>query len=464
VVALTPMPRLPLGSPTGLMLCVTAASLLVGCTQFAEVLTRRTQPQDERDAAASPQPTDDATTTEDTRSLTTSDATSTSVSNDDSTSGDTSHGETSAPEPEPLPVPALALGSGYNTTCLLVNTDSSRLACIGDHGLQRTRRREGNRGLDAFVAVAGGEKHMCVLSSRGHVSCWGDNSRGQLGSNGPQSSDELRSVNLPEPAHSLISGAAHTCVISHSQKLFCWGANDEGQLGLAKPDAGASTSETQPTPVLVDDGPWTSVGAGQAHTCGVKTDGSVWCWGRNAELQVAEVEEPRVNSPRRVNTDHSWSSVVAGQTHTCALRQDGSMWCWGSDTADNSGYPLGHDAGATLSTPTRLGDKRWKALFTRAFHSCALSNDDELACWGRNAEGQLGAGDTDLRRKPEVVLRGLTAVTLGLYHTCALLDNDIRCAGSNVYTQLGLPPGDRYVAFTSLLEEWLRFVETRSGQ
>lgn len=447
--------------PAGLTLWAVLMSVLVGCTQFAEVLTRRTHGQAEPDAAAPAQSTDELTTTEDSHSVDASDATSTSPSNASTTSVEDTHSDVT-PEPEPLPVPALAIGSGYNTTCLLVNTEASRLACIGDYGLQRTRRDD-NRGVDAFVAVAGGEKHMCVLSSRGGVWCWGDNSRGQLGSDG-QSTDDLRPVALPEPAQSLVSGAAHACVISHSQKLFCWGANDEGQLGVGTSDGGVSTFEPQPSPVLVDAGPWTSIGAGTSHSCGVKTDGSVWCWGRNAERQVGDVDDQRLNAPRRVNTDHSWSSVVAGQTHSCALRQDGSMWCWGSDTTDTSGYPLGHDSGWTLPTPSRLGDKRWKASFTRAFHSCAVSNDDELACWGRNEEGQLGAGDTDLRREPTFVLRGLTAVTLGLHHTCVLTGNDIRCAGSNVFTQLGLPPGDRYVEFTSLLEEWLRFFETRSDQ
>lgn len=461
----SPRTRLTQKPTSRLTLCAASVGVFVGCTQFAEVLTRRNLAQDEPDAAIAAPSTDELTTADDSRSPGTSDGTSTNPSNDpSSTSGETRSGETSDAEPEPLPVPALAIGSGYNTTCLLVNTDASRLACIGDYGLQQTRRRDGNRGLDAFVAVAGGEKHMCVLSSRGRVACWGDNSQGQLGSEGPEASDELLSVALPEPARSLISGATHACVITHSQKLYCWGANHEGQLGLGDPNGGESTSEVQAAPRLVNDGPWTSVGAGQSHTCGVKTDGSVWCWGRNAERQVGDVDEQRLNAPRRVNTDHSWSTVVAGQTHSCALRQDGTMWCWGSDTTDNSGYPLGHDSGWRLSTPTRLGDKRWKALFTRSFHSCAVSTDDELGCWGRNDEGQLGAGDTEPRREPTFVLRGLTAVTLGLHHTCVLMDNDIRCAGSNVFAQLGLPPGDRYVEFTSLLEEWLRFFEARSDQ
>jgi hypothetical protein len=69
------------------------------------------------------------------------------------------------------------------------------------------------------------------------------------------------------------------------------------------------------------------VSAGGYHTCAVKTDGSLWCWGRNDYGQLGDGTYADRNTPVQIMT--GVSSVALGYSHTCAVKTDGSLWCWG---------------------------------------------------------------------------------------------------------------------------------------
>src|SRR5687768_3849628 len=76
------------------------------------------------------------------------------------------------------------------------------------------------------------------------------------------------------------------------------------------------------------------VSAGGAHTCAVRGDGSLWCWGSHGFGQLGLGDEPDPWVPTRVGTDDDWAKVSAGKSHTCAVRTDRSLWCWGSNYQD----------------------------------------------------------------------------------------------------------------------------------
>jgi hypothetical protein len=115
------------------------------------------------------------------------------------------------------------------------------------------------------------------------------------------------------------AGYFHTCAIKQDGSLWCWGRNDYGQLG-------DGTYSGKSTPVQITSGV-SSVALGGYHTCAVKIDGSLWCWGDNSSGQLGDGTNTSKNTPVQITS--GVSSVALGGYHTCAVKIDGSLWCWG---------------------------------------------------------------------------------------------------------------------------------------
>jgi len=182
--------------------------------------------------------------------------------------------------------------------------------------------------------------------------CWGRGADGRLGYGG--SSNQTRPTLVGSPTalqwSSISAGAQHTCAITTSNDLYCWGENTRGQLGMG------STGFDRFVPTLVAGGgmPWVSVSAGDAHTCGIRLDSTLWCWGEGSDgalgLGVSS-SDFYVPTPRQVGTGTDWTEVSAGSSHTCGRKTDGTMFCWGDDTFGQ----LGNGSPTTgLDAPSRV--------------------------------------------------------------------------------------------------------------
>ena len=90
-----------------------------------------------------------------------------------------------------------------------------------------------------------------------------------------------------------------------------------GALTLAACGSGGGNTDPQTV--------WASVGAGESHTAAVKTDGTLWAWGRNSFGQLGDGTAVDQSAPIQIGTDTNWAAVAAGQYHTLTLKTDGTL-------------------------------------------------------------------------------------------------------------------------------------------
>ncbi len=227
------------------------------------------------------------------------------------------------------------------------------------------------------------------------------------------------------------SGGRHTCEIRSDGTLWCWGANFYGQLGSGDTAGG-------PTPRQVGTkGSWAEVSAGGMHTCGVRDNGTLWCWGLNYRGQLGTGNRKDQVQPRRVGDRRDWESVSAGWVHTCATAVDGTAWCWG----DNNFGQLGSGNQTDSWEPVKVTrGMAWREVSAGGWHTCGITRGGAAYCWGRNSKGQIGDGTLTIRINPAQVGQASDWLSIqpAWTHTCALRGGGaLSCWGGNEGGQLG---------------------------
>lgn len=213
---------------------------------------------------------------------------------------------------------------------------------------------------------------------------------------------------MPEPptpprAIKIGAGTNHACAVMSDGTAKCWGDNTYGQLG----DGTAIYSSTVATPVAVSGlNNAIDISAGGAHTCVLTAGGGVKCWGIG--LAVGDGGDPTTKHSTPVDVSGLTSGVTAisaGSTHTCALTDTGGVMCWGG----NSTGQLGDDTTTERLTPVSVTglSSGVSAIGLGNAHSCAVTNDGGVKCWGANYSRQLGDGTTTDSHVP-VAVQGLT--------------------------------------------------------
>jgi alpha-tubulin suppressor-like RCC1 family protein len=235
---------------------------------------------------------------------------------------------------------------------------------------------------------------------------------------------------------SVSAGDQHTCAIKTDGTMWCWGYNFYGQLG-------DGTNTQQPSPVQVmTTGTFGLVNAGGEHTCGRKADGTLWCWGDNNVGQVGDGTTTNRNTPVQVTgLASAVGEVAAGEDHSCARLVDETLWCWGSNAQSQLGDGSQNDSNVPVWVD-RLGSTVTEV--SAGWHiTCARKNDNSLWCWGSNDYGELGNNSTLQRTIPTAVttstgLGPINEVSAGQYFTCATdIYSKTWCWGSSLTGQLG---------------------------
>ena len=290
---------------------------------------------------------------------------------------------------------------------------------------------------------------------------------------GPVAAEQASEPGSPAAAQ-LDLGASFSCAIVTGGQVRCWGYGGEGELGYpGVTSVGAVDTPASVGPVDIGAGfTAKSISSGDYHTCVIRNDSSVLCWGFGADGRlgygntnnVGDTETPGSVGPVDLGAGRTAVAISAGGAHTCAILDNGSVLCWGYGAYGQLGYGNANNVGNTpadtpkLVGPVSLGAGRTAvAISAGDLQTCAIMDDGSVRCWGDGYNGQLGYGNRDSvadgRAKaaggtdPSVASAGAVdlggghtaiAISAGGLHTCAILnDRSVRCWGSGTNGQLG---------------------------
>lgn len=275
----------------------------------------------------------------------------------------------------------------------------------------------------------------CALTTGGTIECWGRNDAGQLGDGTTRMrAAPVEVVGLSGAVRALSARGAHACVLAMSGEVSCWGYNADGELG-----DGTTTNRLTPVHVLDLPAGEGALSAGLDHTCVLTEHGGVKCWGNNSDGQLGDgTITSRLTAVDVVGLESGVRAVSAGDNSTCALTDAGGVKCWGS----NYEGLLGDGTTTSRLTPVDVVGltQGVQAVSVGRWHSCALTDAGGVKCWGYNGSGRLGDGTTISRLTPVDVTglsAGVSAISVGDWHTCALTASGVKCWGWNGYGGLG---------------------------
>jgi alpha-tubulin suppressor-like RCC1 family protein len=300
---------------------------------------------------------------------------------------------------------AAALEVGDNHSCVLLSDDTARCWGINIEGTL------GNTPLGTAISaplqpdglgpaseLVGGGSHTCARLAAGSVFCWGTNQQGQLGDGTTTPHTVPAPLNGITSVVQLAAGGSHTCAVDGSGAVWCWGANEYGQLGVG------NTLETHMPAAVTGIPSAAQVVATEAHTCALLQSGEVACWGFNFNGQIGQPASfNSITTPKVVPGLSGVASISAGMGFTCALMLDGTVRCWGLNADGQLGIGT-MNAGAQSVPQTVTGLSNVTKIACGHDHTCALSSSGEVFCWGENAHGELGDGTMTSRSSPTPVV------------------------------------------------------------
>jgi alpha-tubulin suppressor-like RCC1 family protein len=216
-------------------------------------------------------------------------------------------------------------------------------------------------GGHVFSQVSVGAFHTCGLES-GAVWCWGTNYTNSMGAGGTTAISTPRKLTLDFSVSRIEAGSADTCVLDGTSDAWCLGTNLTGQLGrgsgtatLASPTATKLAVFSSYTSVAVP-----RLNSTATHACGIASSGAAYCWGvaDSAQTGQAPTETCIAGSgplgcsptPAAINSSLTFKQLALGRDHTCGVTTQGKVYCWGADSRRQLGGTIGH----TTTTPTLI--------------------------------------------------------------------------------------------------------------
>ena len=305
------------------------------------------------------------------------------------------------------------------------------------------------------TAVSVGIAHSCVLTGAGGVKCWGQNSTGQLGNGTSTAVAAGTIVDMAGASTGVVqvsAGGSVTCIVTSAAALMCAGNSMSDLIRRTLFPAVVSTPEI----VHGLSSNVVAVSTSFNQMCALRTNGSLGCWANNSYGQTGDGYAGKILYPQTVATSASNPAPLTGFTAlgtsmwaSCGIRTGGSVTCWGYNasgqlgdgTQSNQPVPL---ANAQVTTgAVSLSTASGSSVHTH----CAIMSDTSVKCWGANAYGLKGFGSSTASdysgrtmlasTGPDVPLTGITSVSASLNNACVVTNGAVKCAGGNLAGALG---------------------------
>jgi alpha-tubulin suppressor-like RCC1 family protein len=271
---------------------------------------------------------------------------------------------------------------------------------------------------------------QCAVTMDDNLYCWGSDSYGQLGNGLGGDSGLVPSLILGAVTDAHVA-ALYGCARSSDARVRCWG---RGALGRGPSEA----SGQNPAPVIELD-QVTQLSVGEAHSCALLADGRAKCWGNNSYHQIGlgmvDERQPALVMANESTALNDLVQIEAGHRVSCGLKHDGSLWCWGDNGSWVLGVPNREDPGAITESPApvRVAGLPAVTQFDLQAYGCAVTENAQVVCWGAVSDGntsRLGGG-TPLGFTPIENLSDIAEVCLGWKLACGRTNSGhVECWGA----------------------------------
>jgi alpha-tubulin suppressor-like RCC1 family protein len=268
--------------------------------------------------------------------------------------------------------------------------------------------------------IASGGDHKLAIKTTGSLWAWGENNHGAQGTGFTFDNAYPAQIGALTNWAEISAGNGFSAAIKTDGTLWTWGSNSYGQLGIG------NTSQYYSPKQVGSLTNWSKIScSGFSHCAAIKTDGTLWTWGKGNFGRLGLGNTTYYSSPKQVGALTNWSKVISGSDMTQAIKTDGTLWSWGYGSYGG----LGVGDTAHKSSPTQVGALTdWSNIGVGPFrhHCAAIKTDGTLWTWGYNSNGQLGlnsAGNYARRSSPTQVgaLTNWVNAASGYRHTIALV-------------------------------------------
>ena len=251
-----------------------------------------------------------------------------------------------------------------------------------------------------WAQINAGNVNSFAIKDNGTMWSWGLNNFGFLGHNDVVNRSSPTQVGALTTWEFISARSSHALALKTDGSIWTWGSDSRGRLGLGTVDIDRSS----PTQIgtLTD---WESVSAGKQFSTAIKTNGTLWSWGKFTDGRLGQNDAIDKSSPVQVGALTDWAKVSGLGRHCLAIKDDGTLWAWGDTHVNEGSNPaygqVGDGTTIDRSSPVQIGTlTNWNVIGGGEEHSLAIESSNSLYTWGSDELGQLGHSDKINRSSP----------------------------------------------------------------